>query len=231
MPKGYSIVDKRVAEELYLLKCSLLPGEFLSFQQFLTPEESEGWSNYLDRYLELSATEDHSQLPSPYFCVGINNARLWIDVRYPIDTSPNRLLPVVTIKGEDITRDEQERWQSVIRERNEEVKDSEFPTYELISTHLLPQLHGEVSGQCDGSPQKDTNTAIFSQNAIGTTSTTYHALLTSHHLISPTKRKNLQQWSSQLHVTGFAKVGYPGCIYCEGAQEQVEEFVANTSGK
>jgi hypothetical protein len=58
-------------------------------------------------------------------------------------------------------------------------------------------------------------------------STRYHALLTSHHLISPTKRRNLQQWSSQLSISGFAKIGYPGVIYCEGLEDQVEQFVAN----
>jgi hypothetical protein len=65
------------------------------------------------------------------------------------------------------------------------------------------------------------------KNNTASPATVYHALLTSHHLISPTKRKNLQQWSSQLRISGFAKVGYPGCIYCEGIQEDVEEFVAN----
>ncbi|KAG1738668.1 uncharacterized protein EDB91DRAFT_1054485, partial [Suillus paluster] len=30
-----------------------------------------------------------------------------------------------------------------------------------------------------------------------------------------------------LSISGFAKVGYPGIIYTEGAQENVEEFVAN----
>lgn len=37
----------------------------------------------------------------------------------------------------------------------------------------------------------------------------------------------MQQWSSQLNITGFAKVGYPGIVYCEGLQDQVEQFVAN----
>jgi len=57
--------------------------------------------------------------------------------------------------------------------------------------------------------------------------TYYHALLTSHHLISPQKRRSLQQWSSDLCISGFAKIGYPGVIYAEGAQSNVEEFVAN----
>ena len=53
----------------------------------------------------------------------------------------------------------------------------------------------------------------------------YHALLTSHHLISPTKRRSLQAWSSDLCISGFAKVGYPGVIYAEGDRGAVEDFV------
>lgn len=37
----------------------------------------------------------------------------------------------------------------------------------------------------------------------------------------------MQQWSSELSISGFAKVGYPGVIYAEGAQDNVEKFVAN----
>ena len=55
----------------------------------------------------------------------------------------------------------------------------------------------------------------------------YHALLTPHHLVSPRNRRSLQQWSSDLRISGFAKVGYPGVIYAEGTQGNVDEFVAN----
>lgn len=55
----------------------------------------------------------------------------------------------------------------------------------------------------------------------------YHALLTSHHLKAPSKRRSLQQWAGELSLIGFAKVGHPGVIYCEGMQAQVEEFVTN----
>jgi molybdenum cofactor biosynthesis enzyme MoaA len=55
----------------------------------------------------------------------------------------------------------------------------------------------------------------------------FHALFTSHHLISPKKRRSLQQWSNSLAVAGFAKVGYPGVIYAQGEQSSVEEFVDN----
>ena len=98
--------------------------------------------------------------------------------------------------------------------------------YELITTHLLPLLHeqaaalheAEVTEEHEQSP-KNVKTSVPSMR--------YHALLTSHHLISPTKRRNLYQWSSQLNITGFAKVGHPGVMYAEGSQEDVEEFVQN----
>ena len=56
---------------------------------------------------------------------------------------------------------------------------------------------------------------------------TYHALFTSHHLVSQSKRRSLQQWSSSLSIHGFAKIGYPGIIYAEGPHTKLDEFVAN----
>jgi len=56
---------------------------------------------------------------------------------------------------------------------------------------------------------------------------TYHVLFTSHHLISPNKRRSLQQWTSSLALEGFAKVGYPGVIYAQGERQNIEEFVDN----
>ena len=40
----------------------------------------------------------------------------------------------------------------------------------------------------------------------------------------------MQQLASQLGITGFAKVGYPGIMYAEGPQEAVEAFVRDIKG-
>jgi acylphosphatase len=40
----------------------------------------------------------------------------------------------------------------------------------------------------------------------------------------------MQQLSSQLGITGFAKVRYPGIMYAEGPQEAVEAFVRDVKG-
>ena len=92
--------------------------------------------------------------------------------------------------------------------------------YELFSSHLLPMLHTKHDSAAMLSTKDHTQTTWAS-------TIYYHALLTSHHLISPQKRRSLQQWSSNLRISGFAKVGYPGVIYAEGTQVNVEEFVAN----
>ena len=55
----------------------------------------------------------------------------------------------------------------------------------------------------------------------------FHVLFTSHHLISPVKRRSLQHWSTSLRLSGFAKVGHPGVIYAQGDRISVEEFVSN----
>ena len=86
-------------------------------------------------------------------------------------------------------------------------------------------LHEDVKSEDPANEMAEPSE--HAQSGAAPSSTRYHVLLTSHHLVSPTKRRNLQQWSSQLRIAGFAKVGYPGVIYCEGAQEQVEQFVAN----
>ena len=103
---------------------------------------------------------------------------------------------------------------------------SRFPTYQLVSLHLLPKVHEEINllALADSSTKIMQRTAA---NASHEQCRTFHVLFSSHHLISPNKRKSLQQWSSSLCLTGFAKVGYPGVIYAQGERSCVEEFVDN----
>ena len=94
-----------------------------------------------------------------------------------------------------------------------------YPIYQLMCMHLLPELHKEalvLPGSTDSPEPQNTPEAVY-----------YHALLTSHHLVSTTKRRSLHRWSSELSICGFAKVGYPGVIYAQGEQRNVEEFVSD----
>lgn len=95
-----------------------------------------------------------------------------------------------------------------------------YPIYELFSLHLLPLLHEE-------SEKVAAPSSVTTAAQSPTLEPRYHALLTSHHLVSTQKRRAIRQWSSDLSISGFAKVGHPGVIYGEGAKENLEEFVAN----
>ncbi len=86
--------------------------------------------------------------------------------------------------------------------------------------HLLPLLHEEAE-------RKEKNSSRAPQEPASGAEQTYHVLFTSHHLISATKRRNLQAWSSSLRIVGFAKIGYPGVIYGQGSKGSMEEFVEN----
>ncbi|PSR72035.1 hypothetical protein PHLCEN_2v12101 [Hermanssonia centrifuga] len=209
----------RQLEELNLLKCSLLPGEELIFN------DPAVWESLLDTYPD-SPTTDFTLPASPAcFQVKTNDSPIHFEVELPREygESLGQSLPRISVKGDEITRVEQERWQLLVKEQVSELQgNSEYLVYELISAHLLPLLHSEslhaVSSGAGDHPVADHPTSV---------EVAYHALLTSHHLISPTKRRNLQQWSSQLRIAGFAKVGHPGVIYCEGGKDNVEEFVGN----
>ncbi|KAF7347242.1 RWD domain-containing protein 2B [Mycena venus] len=203
-------------EELQLIRFTLLPEEILTFLD----DERSVWSRLLDEYGEdASACEaaDFSWPPTPpHIQVKPQSSKLWFEVQFP---SPHNPMPSVSVKGENVTRSEQERWQNIIQEKMDEISTSEVPVYELLCLHLLPLLHDEMP---TAPPEKDHSPAVDDR-----TSVPAHALFTSHHLISPKKRRSLQQWSSSLAITGFAKVGYPGLIYAQGEQSNVEEFVEN----
>lgn len=94
-----------------------------------------------------------------------------------------------------------------------------YPLYQLLILYLLPLLHPTTD--------EESKTAESPQLKSEIVEDVYHVLFTSHHLVSPTKRRNLQRWSLEYHLDGFAKVGYPGVIYAQGSKDDIEDFVEN----
>ncbi|KAH7886395.1 hypothetical protein F5I97DRAFT_1275052 [Phlebopus sp. FC_14] len=233
-----STLDSQL-QELQLVRCSLLPGENFSF--VLPPGDALTWSSLLERATSGPSADLDLENASPYpscqaqFQIKLSGARIWFEVELPkphnkpYSPEAHHKDTSISVKGVDISRDIQEHWKTLVREKWSEVENSEYPVYELFSFHLLPTLHEEMNnGTMARTPQDPHFGDVPCETTVAATPPRYyHALLTSHHLVSPTKRRSMQQWSAELGIIGFAKVGYPGVIYAEGAQESVEEFVAN----
>ncbi|KAH9854296.1 hypothetical protein C2E23DRAFT_726829 [Lenzites betulinus] len=213
---------RAVLEELHLLKCCLLPGELLAFT-----EDAAVWDALLDAYSGNPDVELPPVHHAAQFVVRTDDSDVWFEVEMPWEEGDNsgRTIPHVAVKGSNLGRSEQERWQAVVAEALEEVRGSEYPLYELISSHLLPRLHAEAA-EVEPSSTESAPTIQPAAPPGSIPPPRYHALFTSHHLKSPQKRRSLSQWAHELSLTGFAKVGYPGVIYCEGTREDVEDFVA-----
>ena len=109
--------------------------------------------------------------------------------------------------------------------------DISFVVQNLLTLYLIPLLH-ESAESARSQPtdpscktRTETSTEAKESTLVSTDTVRFHTLLTSHHLISPTKRRSLQKWAAELSITGFAKVGYPGVIYAEGSEYDIETFV------
>ncbi|KAF8956475.1 hypothetical protein BDZ97DRAFT_188208 [Flammula alnicola] len=182
-------------QELQLIQCSILPTE-----RFIFLDNSMSWKVAMEEYAEDPIGNFNSLECPPFLGIRVDGAKIWFEIRMAQGGDAGSDVvskPSISVKGEDISRAEQERWKALVADKMEEISDSEL---ELQSTRSSTQAR-------ENEP--------------------FHVLFTSHHLISPNKRRSLQQWSSSLSLTGFAKVGYPGVIYAKGERASIEEFVDN----
>ncbi|GMK53975.1 hypothetical protein CspeluHIS016_0105610 [Cutaneotrichosporon spelunceum] len=121
----------------------------------------------------------------------------------------------IELKGNDIGRDvAMEENQKIAEDQVANWARDEYPLYQLLTGHLLPLLAPPVKEEAVPSEYKKPSTPPIP----------HHTLLTSHHLLSNTKRKNLLSLASQLSLTGFSKVGHPGVYYAIGEREDLEEW-------
>lgn len=129
MPRTTTHLSLQI-EEIRLIKYSLLPGEVLVFLD----DFAHNWEPLLTEDLEFTgpqadnssinptgASTPGASLSHPHFAI---NSKLWFEIKLP-DTYPDLdAPPLVSIKGEDITRHEQERWQTFTKQKLEELTSS-----------------------------------------------------------------------------------------------------------
>lgn len=131
MPDRTSAQLNLQIEEIRLIKYSLLPGEVLVFlddcvdiwEPLLVEDfESDG------RQADHSSSSHTGFLPgaslTPHFAIKVDDSKLWFEVELPDAYPDDAATPLVAIKGEGITRHEQERWQAFTKETLEELTSS-----------------------------------------------------------------------------------------------------------
>lgn len=108
----------RQLEELHLLKCSLLPGEVLAFIQ-----DTESWVDMLETYPDVSSIREPSHWQA-CFEVKLGSSNIWFEAELP-KNYPDGDLPLISVKGTDVTRDEQEKWTMNIKKRTQELEGNQ----------------------------------------------------------------------------------------------------------
>lgn len=86
------------------------------------------WEGYLLTYPEDVPQQEKAVvgLSAPCIRVLTDDTNLFLEVQYADGPHDTRSLATVSIKGDDITRSEQEWWLHTIKERMAEVQDSEY---------------------------------------------------------------------------------------------------------
>lgn len=122
-------------EELHLIQSSLLPDE--SFAFVLPPEDLAIWSSLLNAFTDAGGLDDDdaviASLTRPprqarfqMRVVGAAHMHMSFEVELPSCTDSNTSASAaasISVKGDHVSRDAQERWHTEIRTRSAEIDD------------------------------------------------------------------------------------------------------------
>ena len=198
-----------ISEQIELIRSSLLPAEQLILTSDETPtslltfEIISKESTYSIHVVE----QDHSDVDEPT----LKKFRF-------------------QIRSTEMNRDEALGWEKwvdeVLADHGEEAEETGYALSTMITEHFLPLLQSLIKEpEPDVEPKPDRE----GKQRKRTSYRPGHILFSSHHLLAPSKRKNLVSLSSQLGLVGFGKVGYPGIIFAEGDVDDLEEFSKEVS--
>lgn len=103
---------------------------------------------------------------------------------------------------------------TVLSHADEWIQDRWPPFYQ---SHLAVTSSGNQKEQ-------STNNASSTSDGTGTKVTLGRRLIYAHHIISKIKRADMKQLGAQHNLTGYVKIGWPGIIIIEGAEESCQDF-------
>lgn len=113
---------KQQLEELHLIQCSLLPTEHIVF---LNSGDAHSWAQAIEKYAEDPLKNVLPTESAASFTLRVEGSKIWFEITLAPVGDSGKSKPFVSVKGEDITRVDQEKWHMVIVEGLEEISDSE----------------------------------------------------------------------------------------------------------
>lgn len=126
-------------EEFNLIKCSLLPDEIFGFL-----DEEETWTNLTvaqaTSAIDIATHEHPSSLASIRITI---HPLILLEIHVPISYSGSLVeapFPTFAIKGDQISRADQDRWQEWIQEQLREIGETEW----VVSAHKNPLPLGQI---------------------------------------------------------------------------------------
>lgn len=203
-------------EEIQLLQSSLTSEEFR--WRPTAPGEAEAWDKAVQDGSEASSND-----LSPFaFSLRLSESpALHLDVDLPKTQGKE---PVTHLKGsveniDAITAATETR----LREsREEDIEHRIFDLFTYLQDYL--QDHPPIASKAENPIQDDKLSDKDSATAAESTSIPMLRLIIwSHHLLAPSKRRDLSSLCSSLRLWGLFKVGYPGYLCFEGRTSDVEE--------
>lgn len=121
-------------EELHIIQSSLLPGERFAF--VLPPEDLAIWTSLLDAFTDAGGVDCDAVIASlthppgqARFQMHVVAAQISFEVELPpctdvmnLELAANAAMSI-SVKGDHVSRDAQERWHTEIRARTAEIDD------------------------------------------------------------------------------------------------------------
>ncbi|WFD34506.1 hypothetical protein MCUN1_001347 [Malassezia cuniculi] len=188
--------------DLALVRASLADGDF---EWRGSQDEATVWQKALD---DAAAGED-VQLANPMHCAIRIADGIWVNA------SVGDGMPNATVSAAHLDSDAHKRLSEIVRQHLD--SSEELPLFDIVV-----QLQEAVAELPVPSEQPREPTPPPSHGPC----TMARVMFWAHHLVAPSKRRQLAAWCPELRVWGIIKLGYPGYLCFEGEEKDVADIAS-----
>lgn len=89
----------------------------------------------------------------------------------------------------------------------------------------VPELTGPEIAASSNPESGSAGGKTASKEAVRAKERIKRVVIWSHHLLATSKRRDIITWSRELRLSGYSRPGYPGAVFVEGEEGDVDEFL------